>query len=101
MDEFYRIDQANWKIVLVKKNVTQQAIAEVLNLNKSAFSYRINNEGKFLRDEIKAIADFLNVDPSEFLLDMSRTLTFDEQEQMMKLTKKQTPVSLPGLPNEK
>lgn len=58
-----------FKVFLLKNNIKQNEVADILNIDKSAFSKKINkNGGDFSLSEVKTICSHYNISGDEFFL---------------------------------
>lgn len=73
-----KIDKRKWKEILLAKGSTQQTICDLLKLSRARFSQRLNNNGKFTSEEIKQIANYLDIDPASFVYDEISQLSANE-----------------------
>lgn len=73
----------------VKKNLTQQGLADILQVSKSFVSSieSINSRAKYNLKYINIIADYFDMSPREFLPSKAASLEFNRKERSTTSTK--------------
>lgn len=62
---------ANIRAELARRGRTQEALAQALGLSSGAISQRLNGGVRITVNDLKRIAEFLEVDPAELLKEAS------------------------------